>query len=126
MKNIIQQERVSLKILLHHCFGLPSLAISLFFKLLEDGPADTKKLAEEFNRDESTIYRYLQPLLDNKLIERIIIRKDVGRPKYIYKAIDKELLGKRIIEISEQCHKKIIEFVENVLLNKENEKQHGK
>ncbi|MGQ4833436.1 MAG: helix-turn-helix domain-containing protein [Candidatus Asgardarchaeia archaeon] len=103
--------------ILHYCFGLPTLTTSIFFRLLEKGPADIKELAEEFNRDESTIYRYVQPLLDDNLVEKIVIRREVGRPKFIYQAVDKKKLGEKIIDIIEECHKKIIRFVSEVLLN---------
>ncbi|MEQ9715838.1 MAG: helix-turn-helix domain-containing protein [Candidatus Asgardarchaeia archaeon] len=108
------KKSLTLKALLHCCYGFSKISVELFEYLLVNGPADLKKLSTVFQRDESTIYRHLQPLIEEGLVRICSQKMEIGRPRNVYCAITKSELVKKLKRLTEDWYKRVMKFIENL------------
>lgn len=75
--------------LLEHLFGLNELDKRIYHLLTErDTELQLDDLAEEVDRDRSTVYRSVQRLLEEKLVEKKQFNYDTGGYCHVYRAVD--------------------------------------
>lgn len=79
-------------------YELNTLETAAYFALLEDKGARMEALADELDRDRSTVYRAVQKLMNLHLVQRETIPLDGGGYCYEYQATDPTQVRDRIEE----------------------------
>lgn len=107
-------EKIKLEDLFRCTFQLSKTEYRLLELLLERNEwTEIKVLSKELKRERSTIHKSLKNLIDQDLVIRRKMNRDKGGYLYVYRAIDKEEIKKKVKEIIETWSTKAKESLEN-------------
>jgi predicted transcriptional regulator len=83
-------------------FNLNEFELTLYLKLVTDGPRRSDDLAKKVKKDSTTVYRGLQKLISCGLCFRETKNIERGGYYHVYSAFDPKLVKKKIKECIEQ------------------------
>lgn len=79
-------------------FNLNEFELTLYMRLVKDGPKRSDALAKKVKKDSTTVYRGLQKLISCGLCFRETKNIERGGYYHVYSAIDPEIVQKKIKE----------------------------
>lgn len=95
--DIIEKDDIVCEDLLECINGSGELDKEVYFKVLENGPMDLDEMAEEVDRERSTVYRAVQRLEENGFLIKEKAGREGGGYRHIYEPVDPDKVADQML-----------------------------
>ncbi|MFB6115664.1 MAG: helix-turn-helix domain-containing protein [Candidatus Nanohalobium sp.] len=95
--DIIEKEDIECEDLLECITGSGELDKEIYFKVLEKGAMDLDEMAEQVDRERSTIYRAVQRLEENGFLNKEKVGREGGGYRHIYEPVDPDKVADEML-----------------------------
>ncbi|MCS7121889.1 MAG: ArsR family transcriptional regulator [Archaeoglobaceae archaeon] len=104
----------NLRCMLKCAFDISCTDMEVYIELLKRGQSIVEELAEALKKDNSTIYKSLQTLLDKGLVKRDYKILRTGGYRYVYRPIEFEKLKQEIIKNLQSLIEEVTNFLKEL------------
>lgn len=95
--DIIEKEDIECEDLLECITGSGELDKKIYFTVLEKGAMDLDEMAEQVDRERSTIYRAVQRLEENGFLNKEKAGREGGGYRHIYEPVDPDKVAEDML-----------------------------
>jgi predicted transcriptional regulator len=92
-------------------YSLTDLDAEVLRHLMREGPSRAEDLADQLERDRSTIYRSLQKLVACQLVGKETRSLERGGYYHVYQTVPRNVLRHRLNHCIEEWHSRMVELM---------------